>query len=164
MAQHESNKVKSVDWLTPKYIVDALPTFDLDPCASVNQTWSTATTMIHPPADGLSAEWQGRVWLNPPYGHGVIARWMARMAEHGNGIALVFARTETVWFHEYVWPFASGLFFFRGRLTFVHGEAVSKRQQYGGNAACPSVLVSFGDECRDVLKQVNLAGAFVACL
>ena len=163
MAQHESNKTACVDWLTPRYIIEAMPVFDLDPCASVNQQWPTAKEMIRPPADGLRAEWFGRVWCNPPYGHRVIGPWMKRMAEHANGVALVFARTETVWFHEYVWPYASGLLFFRGRLTFIHGEAVSQRQRYGGNAACPSVLVAFGSECRDVLESVKLAGAFIPC-
>lgn len=161
MALHEENKTLTVDWLTPKYIIDAFPEFDLDPCASVHQQWNTAKSMIRLPDDGLQADWFGRVWLNPPYGHRVIEPWLKRMATHGNGVALVFARTETQWFHRCVWPFASGLFFFRGRLSYVHGKAASERQAYGGNAACPSVLVAYGDECRELVRSVKLDGAFV---
>lgn len=163
MAQHEANKTLTVDWLTPKYIIDAFPAFDLDPCASLHQQWDTAKTMIRLPVDGLSQEWFGRVWLNPPYGHRMIAPWLERMAQHNNGVALIFARTETLWFHKHVWPFASGMFFFKGRLSYVHGKAQTDRQKYGGNAACPSVLVSYGEECCEMLERIDLQGAFVRC-
>lgn len=163
MASHESNKELTVDWLTPKYIIDAFPQFDLDPCASVHQQWDTAKTMIRLPVDGLGVDWFGRVWLNPPYGARQINPWLERMAEHGNGVALVFARTETLWFHEHIWPYASGMFFFKGRLSYVHGKALSERAKYGANAACPSVLVSYGEECGELLRQCSLKGAFVSC-
>jgi hypothetical protein len=161
MASHEANKELTVDWLTPKYIIDSFPEFDLDPCASVHQEWATAKTMIKLPENGLLAEWFGRVWLNPPYGARQINPWLEKMALHGNGMALVFARTETLWFHEHVWPFASGVFFFKGRLSYIHGKALSGRAKYGANAACPSVLVSYGDECSELLQKCSLKGKFV---
>ncbi|HEX8183296.1 MAG TPA: DNA N-6-adenine-methyltransferase, partial [Blastocatellia bacterium] len=129
MSQHEQNKSLTVDWLTPPYITEALPVFDLDPCASTHQTLATARRMIVLPEDGLQVKWEGSIWLNPPYGHKQIAPWMRRMARHNNGVALVFARVETKWFHRLVWPFASGFFFFEGRLSFVHGQALTDRQK-----------------------------------
>jgi hypothetical protein len=47
------------------------------------------------------------VWLNPPYGTST-ARWLARMAEHGNGIVLIYARVETRMFFDYIWDRADG--------------------------------------------------------
>lgn len=163
MSSHESNKELTVDWLTPKYIIDAFPCFDLDPCSSVNQQWNTAKVMIRLPDDGLSIDWFGRVWLNPPYGAKQIQPWMEKIAKHGNGIALVFARTETKWFHEYVWPFASGMLFFKGRLSYIHGRALSERAKYGANAASPSVLISYGQQCCQLLRDCQLDGHFIEC-
>lgn len=69
------------------------------------------------PQDGLRLPWVGRVWLNPPFGS-VAAKWLARLADHGNGIALIPARTETKMFYASVWGRASSLLFLRGRPHF----------------------------------------------
>jgi hypothetical protein len=60
---------------------------------------------------------------------------MSRLAYHGNGIALVFARTETQWFTQSVWKQASGIFFFEGRLTF-HTVGNTMREALGAVFAC----------------------------
>lgn len=56
-------------------------------------------------------------FLRPPYGRAT-ARWIARLAAHGNGCALVFARTDTRWWQESIFGRASALLFLRGRLRF----------------------------------------------
>lgn len=89
-------------WLTPPAIIQALGEFDLDPCACLHQPWPTAKGHYTIEDNGLLKAWAGRVWLNPPYGPET-GRWLGRLAEHGNGIALVFARTETQMFFEHVW-------------------------------------------------------------
>lgn len=80
-------------WLTPKHIIDALGKFDLDPCAApLPRPWETASASFIEADDGLSQEWFGRVWRNPPYGRGIGA-WMKKMAEHakaGGGVSLLF--------------------------------------------------------------------------
>ena len=43
--------------------------------------------------NGLVREWTGRVWLNPPYSRPLIERFVERMAEHNNGIALLYNRS-----------------------------------------------------------------------
>jgi len=94
------------EWLTPKYITDALGEFDLDPCAPMVRPWETAKRCFTMEDDGLIHKWEGRVWMNPPYGNQT-CRWMEKLADHDNGIALVFARTETNTFFKWVWPYAS---------------------------------------------------------
>lgn len=99
--------------------------------------WDMAKTHYTREDDGLSLPWQGRVWLNPPYGTKTFI-WLEKLAEHKSGIALIFARTETKGFHAQIWDKADALFFFRGRLRFhyVSGEK-------GGTANAPSCLVSY---------------------
>ena len=105
-------------WLTPPSIIRELGPFDLDPCAAPSpRPWLTATKHIELPDDGLDLPWAGRVWLNPPYGEKV-GCWLQRMAMHGHGIALTFARTETDYWHKWIWPIASALLFIRNRLNF----------------------------------------------
>lgn len=161
MSSHEHHTPATDDWQTPPDIIAALPRFDLDPCASDVQRTDTAERKIHWPGNGLIEEWSGTVWLNPPYSKNAIEPWLERMAHHGDGVALIPARVETQWFHRMVWPFASGLFVFRGRLTYLHRDSLSERSRHKGNAMFPSVLVAYGEKCRDWLWQVELEGMFV---
>src|SRR3990167_10251463 len=90
------NDGQSHDWITPKKLIDLLGPFDLDPCESDNQPWPCATKgyRLGRGEDGLVLPWQGVVYSNPPYGPHVI-KWAKKMAEHRNGIFLIFSRTET---------------------------------------------------------------------
>lgn len=132
VATHNSN-----EWLTPPKIIRALGLFDLDPCAPIVKPWATAVLHYTRLDDGLAKEWRGRVWLNPPYGRETF-RWVYKLADHGNGIALIFARTETAGFHREVWERAHSVFFFEGRLRFYLPDG--KRC---GSAPAPSCLVSY---------------------
>lgn len=64
------------EWYTPKEIIDALGKFDLDPCAPVKPLWQTATQMYNKNHDGLTKDWVGRVWLNPPYSRPLIEQFI----------------------------------------------------------------------------------------
>lgn len=143
------------DWLTPPSVIEALGPFDLDPCASISQPWRTAR--IQYTYDGLERPWWGKVWCNPPYGPQTY-KWLLRLAEHGNGIALTFARTETRGFFASAWNQADALLFIEGRLRFhrpVTGEPGP------GNAGAPSVLLAYGEENVEVLRQGKIKGALV---
>lgn len=144
------------EWLTPRFILDALGTFDLDPCASVVRPWPTAAAHFTTAEDGLSRPWNGRVWMNPPYGRET-ARWMARLRDHGNGIALIFARTDTRMFFDSVWGWADVVMFLRGRLKFVDTAGVA-----AGTAGAASCLVAFGEANADVLRRCGLIGHVVS--
>jgi hypothetical protein len=153
---HERNWGGTDEWLTPPGIVNALGPFDLDPCAPINRPWPTAARHYTIEDDGLRQPWDGRVWMNPPYAH--TGKWLHRLARHGHGTALVFARTETAIWHTHVWPHATGMFFLRGRIRFHHTSGVPAKNDCGA----PSVLVAYGADDAERLRTAPLAGKFVA--
>lgn len=152
---YQQNGRGSDEWLTPPELIAALGLFDLDPCSpGTRRPWDTATRHYSIEEDGLRQPWAGRVWLNPPYSSA--ARWMARLSEHGQGTALIFARTETRLWFDHVWPKAAGLLFLRGRLKFcyLNGKPAS-------TAGAPSVLVAYGDRDAEILASHPLPGRFI---
>lgn len=151
LSGHQSAKMKNDEWLTPLEIIQALGEFDLDPCASVVRPWDTAKWHITQESDGLSTEWFGRVWMNPPFGQEAI-RWMRKLAEHGNGVALIPARTETKMFYETVWGVADGILFIKGRPHFHYVDGT--RAKF--NSGAPICLVAYGRENVQALKNSGL--------
>lgn len=141
IGSHESTKMKNDEWLTPPYIIKALGQFDLDPCSpSPNKRpWNTAKKHFSLEDNGLHQKWSGRVWLNPPYGNQT-HRWMNKLKNHNNGIALIFARTETKTFHDHIWNNATAIFFFKGRIKFytVNGKPDK------APAGAPSCIIAYG--------------------
>ena len=150
MSGHERpNKGETDVWLTPQFLIDLLGPFDLDPCAASNAPWPTATKMLTIADDGLAYDWHGLVWLNPPYSD--CWTWMRRLADHGNGIALIFARTETKGFHEVVWGRADAIAFPMGRYKFYRADGSLPN----ASAGAPSCFVAFGDESVGRLARLN---------
>lgn len=145
-------------WLTPPELIKALGTFDLDPCTPVEMPWKTADKMLslERDGDGLAAEWRGRVWLNPPYGRKTFD-WLRKLADHGRGIALIFARTETKGFQREVFGKAHCVFFLAGRLKFHRADGTQ-----GDCANAPSCLVSYSladtKAIFDAAKRGDIAG------
>jgi hypothetical protein len=143
------------DWLTPPELLQALGPFDMDPCASQYQPWRTAATQFTIEDDGLARDWVGRVWCNPPYGPHA-EKFLRRMAEHGNGVALIFARTETKAFQEWCWKRASAMLFMAGRIKFrLPGGGTA------GTAGAPSVLIAYGEANARALEASGIAGYVV---
>lgn len=155
---HLPNEGKTSEWYTPPEIFDALGlAFDLDPCAPVGGVpWVPARRYYDWVEDGLTRPWEGRVWLNPPYGKEA-GTWLRKLADHGDGIALVFARTDVRWWHDAV-PNASAVCFVRGRLTFIAGAG----QSAPGNSGGPSALIAFGDECARAVRDSGLGLTYMA--
>jgi len=152
----DPNQGRSEDWITPRNIIEDLGPFDLDPCACEPQPWPTARTMWTWKDNGLGKPWSGRVWLNPPYGRDTTV-WLQRLAEHGDGIALTFARTETKMFHKWVWPHAKAFLFITGRLYFHNPDGTRGHTNAGG----PSVLIAYGKENAERLRQSKIKGAYL---
>ncbi len=143
-------------WLTPRYILEALGHFDLDPCSPINRPWDTATKVHYTiEDDGLKQPWKQsyRVWANPPYETHLITKFIERCIEHKNAIALTFARTETKLFQELIFPNAHSILFIKGRLSFYHVDGTK-----GGPAGAPSCLISFDEANTEVLRSCGIAG------
>lgn len=141
------------DWQTPKYIAESLGKFDLDPCASCDNPTRLAYRAFTIKDDGLSQDWQGRVWLNPPYGSEAKI-WVAKLMKHGNGIALMPPRMGSIWFQEIVLSNADALFFIKRRVAFINPETGEKAA--GNNA--DSVLVAFGKDNAIALQNCGIEG------
>jgi len=138
MKTFNTNTKNNDEWLTPPSIPQALGRFDLDPCQPIDPPFTHAVKGYNELDDGLSKEWEGRVWCNPPYGRDTFT-WLDRLANHGNGIALIFARTETIGFHKQIWDRADAVFFFKGRIKFHYVDG-----KQGASANAPSCLVAYG--------------------
>ena len=131
-------------WASPDDMFMALDRefgFTLDPCP------------LHATLDAFSFQWNGIVYVNPPYGRGIGA-WIERgikfAAQGSTVVFLLPVRTDTRWFHELVLPAKPEIRFIRGRLHF--GGAKNA-------APFPSMLLIFGTN-----KQPRETGRPVACL
>lgn len=151
----ERIKNTSNEWYTPPSIFTKLGPFDLDPCAAVNPIWKIGTVNYNRNDDGLSREWKGRVWLNPPYSRPLVERFVHKLAEHGDGIALLFNRCDCKLFQDLIFRKADGILFIKGRVRF-YGPGGKE----GGTPGCGSVLVAFGKQNADTLRNCGIHGQY----
>jgi len=124
------------DWPTPQNYFDEVNkefNFTLDVCASREN--AKCPKFFTKEDDGLAQEWDGVIWMNPPYGRG-IKDWMRKAYESwvlgATVVCLVPARTDTSWWHDFAMH--GEIRFIRGRLKFGNAKA---------NAPFPSALVIF---------------------
>lgn len=105
-------------WETPQWLFDELNQefkFELDCCAT--QENKKCAKYFSPEQDGLAQEWTGKVWCNPPYGREV-GKWCEKAARSKATVVMLLpARTDTKWFHEYIYGVAE-IRFLKGRLKF----------------------------------------------
>jgi hypothetical protein len=157
MGSHQSARMLNDEWLTPRYIIDDLGPFDLDPCAPIIRPWDTARKHFTVNDNGLLQEWGGVfVFMNPPYGQQT-EYWLERMTIHDNGIALIYARTETEMFFKYVWNMADSVRFIEGRLYFHYVDGSRAKT----NSGAPSVLIAYGNEADSRLKRSKIKGQYI---
>ena len=152
---HERSPDGKDEWLTPPWLIQKLGNFDLDPCSPINPPWSTAARHYSILDDGLTAPWSGRIWMNPPYSN--VGPWMRRLVQHGNGIALIFSRTDTKAFFECVWDAADAVLFLRRRLKFYHVDGTPAAH----TAGAPSCLVAYGAPNVAVLQSNPALGKLI---
>ena len=162
LGSHQQTIGKSQVHITPKWIIDALGPFDLDPCAALPRPWDCAATNISEERDGLITPWRGLVWLNPPFHRYQVGRWINKLVAHNNGIALLHARTETEWFKP-VWRRASAILFLDRRITFCKpdGSPCTTEKGERANSGAPPVLAAFGELAVGRLRRSGISGAFV---
>ena len=136
MSVHFSSKTEL--WATPMDFFqkwsDLIGGFDIDVCA--NKDNAKCQKFFSKEDDGLSQEWIGKCWMNPPYGK-EIGHWMKKAYECSQKgatvVCLVPSRTDTKWWHDYA---------MKGQITFIKG-----RLKFGdskNSAPFPSAVVVFG--------------------
>lgn len=127
------------EWATPRAFFDALDAefhFTLDPCATPEN--AKCAQYYTREQDGLAQNWGGqKVFCNPPYGR-EISKWVRKCWEESRKpdtlcVMLIPARTDTAYFHDYIYKQAREIRFIRGRLHF----------NDGGAAPFPSMVVVF---------------------
>lgn len=127
-----NNKVmfssKKEDWETPQDFFDKLNEefhFTLDAAASLEN--AKCANYFTKEQDGLAKSWGGQVvWLNPPYGRYTTGLWVKKAYEEHQRtgctvVMLLPARTDTIWFHNYILGKAE-IWFVKGRLKFGGGK------------------------------------------
>jgi len=131
---HYHKQAETMEWETPQELFDDLNSefsFDLDVCASDGM--QKVDTYFNPEKDGLSQEWSGVCWMNPPYGR-EIKKWMKKAYEESQKgatvVCLVPARTDSGWWHDYAMK--GEIRFIRGRIKFVGAKH---------NAPFPSAVI-----------------------
>lgn len=97
-----------------------------------------------------------RVWLNPPYSRPLIERFVEKMVENNNGIALLFNRCDSKMFQDLIFPNATAIMFLRGRIKFYRPDGTQ-----GDSPGCGSVLIAFGEENAVALEKSNIPGKFI---
>lgn len=137
------------EWYTPKWLFDALGlVFDIDVCAPIDTTYTSvpAKKYYNINDDGLSQDWHGVVWCNPPYSEP--DKWALKMIEHGNGLLLTHIPMNAEWC-SLVWRACDGIRLFQ-RIDFVRPNGETQR---------PGLwlqLAAFGKTAFDALQKMSI--------
>lgn len=133
----------SDDYYTPKWIFDAMGLeFDLDVAAPPGGVpWLPAKRWFTKADDGLSREWRGRVWMNPPYSE--TTAWAHRWLEHGHGVALM-PNAKSAW-HIDVWGGADAIVVPDRYFPFSRGQIFM-----------PVFFAAMGRECVDAISKLGV--------
>ena len=149
MAFVRNHKMESSDeHYTPKMLFDLLNLeFDMDVCAPTGGVpWIPAKQSFDLEMNGLSQNWDGLVWMNPPFSKPGI--WVEKFISHGNGIALcVVSRSN--WFNQ-LWNECDGMLPFPRQWKFERPDGSSKQISF------QSMLFAMGDVSYQALLNTNL--------
>lgn len=124
-------------WETPQVLFDELDKefhFELDVCATPEN--AKCVEFYTKEQDGLKQPWNCTCWCNPPYGRDVwqwVRKALFASIEGATVVMLLPARTDTKWFHDYIYKRAE-IRFLKGRLKFGNSK---------NSAPFPSMIVVF---------------------
>lgn len=146
IAEGAAQSSKKQDWETPLDFFNALDlefNFELDVCASAEN--ALCADYFTEQDDCLVQDWGARFcFMNPPYGRDLknfIAKAYEESAKGATVVCLIPARTDTSYWHDYIFKYAADIRFIRGRLKFGNCKTA---------APFPSAVVIFGDVYKDV--------------
>lgn len=149
---YENNTGESDEWYTPEFIFEALGlVFSLDPCSPGPHHWVPAARVYTKDMDGLERDWEGTVFMNPPFG-GRLGHvpWLVKFFDHANGVAIVRSYTSANWWHDHMHR-SHALLWPRGKTQFVRPDgSIGSRPGHG------VVLIGMGNRCCRALERSGL--------
>ena len=136
------------EYFTPKWLFESMNiTFDIDVAAPNNGVeWIPAKKYFTLEDDGLSQQWYGNVWMNPPYSQS--KKWVNKFIEHGKGIALL-PLAKSKWMTD-LWNVCDGI------LPMHNGFKFIRDNELKGSIFLPVALFAFGKENYEALNKLNL--------
>jgi len=161
--ENTKNQVSSEtnEWYTPDHIIEkvfqVMGGVDLDPCSDPEGNVG-AVNIFTQEDDGLSKEWFGRVFMNPPYG-GETGEWCRYLIGQDveQAIVLIAASTGTTYFHEML-EWADAVWFGKGKLQFKpHKDSESD----GKNPTIYNVMFYKGSNVIAFKEQFNNIGKVI---
>lgn len=155
--QNGPTKTQSDVWITPKWLMDALGEFDLDPCGWLPRNNTpivrTAKNYFIESDDGLTQDWYGDVFVNFPYSDS--KAWLEKCKnEYLKGrvnsiVVLCFVRSDTRAWQQNVRD-SDAVLLINKRIKFLNYEGIEKSN---GNA--PSCLIAFGKDAVNKIKNID---------
>ena len=160
---HVSYNSGENEWYTPPEYIEAarrvMGTIDIDPASSevANRTVQ-ARVYFDKESNGLLPEWDGNIWMNPPYSGDLVGKFCDKLnLEYNEGrtkaaIVLVNNATETGWFQGML-EYASCVCFVKRRVKFldVNGNPIGAPLQ--GQA-----ILYFGDDAEAFAREFEIFG------
>ena len=146
------------EWYTPFDLFNTLDKrfdFNLDPCATKEN--AKCENYFNKEDDGLSQNWYGSVFVNPPYGR-AIGKWVEKAYKESlkecvnNVVMLIPARTDTIYWHDWIFPFAKEIMFIKGRLKFGGSK---------NSAPFPSAIIIFNNNKDRVVSTSDKTGKYI---
>lgn len=143
--QHE---LTSDDYYTPAWVFERMGIeFDLDVCSPPGGIpWIPAKRYYTQSDDGLTSEWSGRVWMNPPFSG--TRPWVERFVEHGDGVCLV--QTSKGKYTHHLWREADAVWLCDVDVKFVVPSKNCREDVY-----MPLMVCAFGDDCVDAISRLG---------
>lgn len=143
---------ESDEWYTPPEIFKSLRIrFHLDVASPGKNHWVPADHIYTKEDDGLKSSWFGTVFMNPPFGgrNGQVP-WLEKFIRHGNGIAIVAARTSSKWFQDLI-PKCDAVLFPRGKTKFIRPDG-----SVGKSPGSGIVILAMGEKCKKALEESGI--------
>jgi len=136
---YSDQKNWSNTYLTDPKLLELLGPFDTDPCVHTEMPWRTATTnMYNINDDGLSRNWEGRVFMNPPYRN--VLQWAKKFIDSRDGIALLNGRSTETKATQLIMERSVAIWFPKGRLSFFKPDGTPWHQKW-----FPSLLIGLSN-------------------
>ena len=149
MAAHELAIGRTDEWYTPPEVFEAMGLrFDVDVASPGPGVVPWIPADRHIMANSLEMNWQGRAWMNAPFGkRNGLQAWAEKFVKHGHGIALMPDRSSAPWW-QWLAPRVDAILFWEKKIKFIKPDGTRGKQP--GTGTC---LFAIGDDCVEALKR-----------